>query len=46
MSTEARVRHAIANTTKGEAARLTLPGWFRDLDLDAVDDVLGMRERA
>lgn len=44
MSTDTRIRHAIANTTKGEAARLTLPAWVRDLDLDAVEDVLGWRD--
>lgn len=44
MSTDTRIRRAIANTTKGEAARLTLPDWVRDLDLDAVDDVLGWRD--
>ncbi len=44
MSTDTRIRRAIANTTKGEAARLTLPEWVRDLDLDAVDDVLGWRD--
>lgn len=43
-STDTRVRRAIANTTRGEAARLTLPAWVRDLDLDAVDDVLGWRD--
>lgn len=44
MSTDTRIRHAFANTTKGEAARLTLPAWVRDLDLDAVEDVLGWRD--
>jgi len=44
MSTDTRIRRAIANTTKGEAARLTLPAWVRDLDLDAVEDVLGWRD--
>lgn len=34
----------MANTTKGEASRMTLPAWVRDLDLDAVDDVLGWRD--
>lgn len=34
----------MANSTKGEAARMTLPAWVRDLDLDAVDDVLGWRD--
>jgi hypothetical protein len=43
-STDTRVRRAIANTTRGEAARLTFPAWVRDLDLDAVDDVLGWRD--
>ncbi len=43
-TTDSRIRRAIINTTKGEAARLTLPGWVRDLDLDAVDDVLGWRD--
>lgn len=43
-STDSRVRRAIANATKGEAGRLTLPAWVRDLDLDDVDDVLGLRD--
>ena len=43
-TTEDRVRRALANTTKGEAARTTLPPWVRELDLDAVDDVLGWRD--
>lgn len=34
----------MANATKGEASRMTLPAWVRDLDLDAVDDVLGWRD--
>lgn len=34
----------MANTTKGEASRMTFPAWVRDLDLDAVDDVLGWRD--
>jgi treble-clef zinc-finger protein len=42
-TTDARIRRAMANSTKGEAARMTLPAWVRDLDLDAVDDVLGWR---
>jgi hypothetical protein len=44
MSTDSRIRRSIANITKGEAARLTLPMWVRDLDLDAVEDVLGWRD--
>lgn len=44
MSTDTRIRSAIVNTTKGEAARLTLPAWVRELDLDAVEDVLGWRD--
>ena len=43
-TTDARIRRAMANSTKGEAARMTLPAWVRDLDLDAVDDVLGWRD--
>lgn len=43
-STDSRVRRAIANTTKGEAGRLTFPAWVRDLDLDTVDDALGWRD--
>jgi hypothetical protein len=41
MTTDARIRSAMANSTTGEAARMALPAWVRDLDLDAVDDVLG-----
>jgi hypothetical protein len=44
MTTDARIRRAMANTTKGEASRMTLPAWVRDLDLDTVDDVLGWRD--
>ncbi len=44
MSTDTRIRRAIANTTKGEAARLTFPAWVRDLDLDDIVDVLGWRD--
>lgn len=44
MTTDSRVRGALVNATKGEAARLTLPTWVRDLDLDTVDDVLGWRD--
>jgi hypothetical protein len=43
-TTDARIRRAMANSTKGEAARMTLPAWVRELDLDAVDDVLGWRD--
>jgi hypothetical protein len=43
-TTTDRIRRAMANSTKGEAARMTLPAWVRDLDLDAVDDVLGWRD--
>ncbi|MFC4945897.1 FBP domain-containing protein [Pseudonocardia sp. GCM10023141] len=43
-STDARIRHAMANATKGETTRMTLPAWVRDLDLDGVDDVLGWRD--
>lgn len=43
-TTDARIRGAMANSTKGEATRMTLPAWVRDLDLDAVDDVLGWRD--
>jgi hypothetical protein len=44
MTTDARIRRAMANATKGEASRMTLPAWVRDLDLDTVDDVLGWRD--
>ncbi|MCW0215443.1 MAG: FBP domain-containing protein [Pseudonocardia sp.] len=43
-TTDARIRRAMANSTKGEATRMTLPAWVRDLDLDAVEDVLGWRD--
>jgi hypothetical protein len=43
-TTEARIRGAMANSTKGEASRMTLPSWVRDLDLDSVEDVLGWRD--
>jgi hypothetical protein len=43
-TTDARIRRAMANSTKGEATRMSLPGWVRDLDLDTVDDVLGWRD--
>lgn len=43
-STDTRIRRAMVNTTKGEVGRMTLPPWVRDLDLDAVDDVLGWRD--
>ncbi|MBW0114684.1 FBP domain-containing protein [Pseudonocardia abyssalis] len=43
-STDTRIRRAMANSTKGETGRMTLPPWVRDLDLDAVDDVLGWRD--
>jgi hypothetical protein len=42
--TEDRVRRALANTTRGEATRTALPPWVRDLDLDALDDVVGWRD--
>jgi hypothetical protein len=48
MSTDTHIRGAIANTTRGEAARLTLPARVRDLDLDldldALDDVVDWRD--
>jgi FBP C-terminal treble-clef zinc-finger len=43
-TTDARIRRAMVNSTRGEAVRMTLPAWVRDLDLDAVDDVLGWRD--
>jgi hypothetical protein len=43
-TTDARIRRAMVNSTKGEATRMSLPAWVRDLDLDTVDDVLGWRD--
>ncbi|WP_246632246.1 methyltransferase [Pseudonocardia nigra] len=43
-TTDVRIRRAMANSTKGEVARTTLPAWVRELDLDALDDVLGWRD--
>ncbi|GAA1863942.1 FBP domain-containing protein [Pseudonocardia ailaonensis] len=44
MTAETRIRRALANCTKGEASRLTLPPEIRELDLDALDDVVGWRD--
>ncbi|MFR9803120.1 FBP domain-containing protein [Pseudonocardia sp. RS010] len=44
MTTDARIRRALTNCSKGEAGRLTLPTEIRELDLDALDDVVGFRD--
>ncbi|WP_433505228.1 hypothetical protein ACQP04_01120 [Pseudonocardia halophobica] len=41
MTTDARIRRALTNCSKGEAGRLTLPPDVRGLDLDTLDDVVG-----
>ncbi|MEQ3550624.1 FBP domain-containing protein [Pseudonocardia nematodicida] len=38
---ETRIRRAMTNVSKGEANRMTLPAWVRDLDPDQLDDVHG-----
>ncbi|MDN5917083.1 MAG: FBP domain-containing protein [Pseudonocardia sp.] len=43
-TTEARIRSAMANCSRGEARRMTLPGWVREVGLDPLDDVLGWRD--
>ncbi|GAA4545875.1 FBP domain-containing protein [Pseudonocardia xishanensis] len=44
MSTDVRIRRAMANCSKGEATRMTLPPQVRELDLDALADVVGWRD--
>lgn len=44
VSTDDRIRRALANCSKGEASRMTLPTTVRDLDLDALEDVVGWRD--
>lgn len=34
----------MTNCSKGEASRMTLPAWVRDLDPDHLDDVHGWRD--
>ncbi|MBW0106693.1 FBP domain-containing protein, partial [Pseudonocardia sp. KRD-291] len=33
-STETRIRGAMANCSRGEAKRMTLPAWVREVGLD------------
>ncbi|MFG1634445.1 FBP domain-containing protein [Pseudonocardia alni] len=42
--TETRIRRALTNCSKGEATRMVLPAWVRDLDPDRLDDVRGWRD--
>ncbi|MCF7548411.1 FBP domain-containing protein [Pseudonocardia sp. WMMC193] len=44
MSTDKRIRAAMANCTKGEATRMVLPAEIRALDLDTLADVVGWRD--
>ena len=44
MNTDVRIRRAMANCSKGEATRMTLPPQVRELDLDALADVVGWRD--
>ncbi|ANY10093.1 FBP domain-containing protein [Pseudonocardia sp. HH130630-07] len=41
---ETRIRRAMSNCSKGEATRMILPPWVRDLDLDHLADVYGWRD--
>ncbi|ALE72242.1 hypothetical protein AD006_09770 [Pseudonocardia sp. EC080610-09] len=41
---ENRIRRALTNCSKGEANRMTLPAWVRELDPDSLDDVHGWRD--
>ncbi|MBP2365889.1 FBP domain-containing protein [Pseudonocardia parietis] len=43
-STEIRIRRSMSNCSRGEAARMTVPTWVRELDPDGLEDVHGWRD--